>query len=127
MELIPGRFISRVFWAELHILGGPDVGNMLGWIYRDQGEETWRFEYRFRYYHDDDLTDKSKDRKSFYSGSTKPGQPIADVLTLFRVIFEAGGSGAYDEVMIDSDDPAVVLARVREQPWAHVTERESKP
>jgi hypothetical protein len=126
MELIPGRFISRLFWAELHALGGPDVGNLLGWIYRDKGEETWRFEYRFRYYVDGDLTHKSKDRKSGYSGSTKPGQSLAQVLALFRVIFEASGAGQYEEIMIESDDPAVVIGRMKEQPWAHVSQREAE-
>jgi len=123
MELIPGRFISRLFYTELMPMLGP--GNMLGWVYRDKGDEGWHIEYRFRYYEDDDLTHKSKDRKSGYGGKAKPDQPLDEVLAAVRFIVEMSGGGKYEEVVIESDDPDVVIGRMKEQPWAHVSEREA--
>lgn len=127
MELIAGRFVSRVFWAELHVLGGADVGNVLGFIYRDKGEDHWQAEYRFRYYVDDDLTQKSKDRKSGYTITARKDATLADMIGAFKVIFNAAGLGKYEEIFVESDDPAVVLARMTEQEWAHVSMQKAKP
>jgi hypothetical protein len=123
MEMIPGRFIARMFYTELDPPMGP--GNLLGWVYRDKGQEAWAIEYRFRYYEDDDLTRKSKDRKSGYEGRAFSSLP--EVLNAFRRVFEVSGSGKYEEIIIDSDDPEVIIKRVREQPWAHVSEEKERP
>lgn len=121
-----GRFVSRVFYAELDALG-PDTGNLLAFVYRDPGEDVWRLDIRFRYYVDRDLTSKSKDRKSRYEGSSPPGATLAQFMPTLKLIFEMAGAGSFEEVIIESDDPAVVIARLKEQEWAHVQEHTRKP
>lgn len=125
MELIPGRYVSRIFFAEMMEPFGP--GDVMGYIYRDKGETDWQLYYRFRYYVDDDLSYRSKDRKSAYGASCGP-MPIEQVIKRFRLVLTVGsGGGEICELVIDSDDPAVAMAILAKQPWAHVNEHKRVP
>lgn len=122
MEFRDGRYISRIFYTELLRPGLPP-GNLMGNIYYEADAPTvWHFEYRFRYYEDDNVGPASKDRKSWYHAKSVPGTLLAKLLESVRIIFEMAGAGSFEEVIVDSDRALVQMSRLAAQPWAHVTQ-----
>ena len=117
-----GRFISRIFFAPLRVLGDADIGNIMAFVYRDQGEDFWRLYLRFRYYEDDLLGPESKDRRSIYEAACRPGEAIGEILPVMKAIFDAAGAGSFEEVIVESADQKVQYDRLREQPWIHLSE-----
>ena len=120
MEFRDGRYIGRIYYAELRRPGLPP-GNLMGTTFYDPGEPiVWHFEYRFRYYVDDDHTFASKDRKTWYEVAGEPGAAISELTPTIRMMFEAAGNGSFEEVIIESDQVAMQYQRLAEQPWAHL-------
>lgn len=114
-----GRYVSRIFYAE--IPGG--VGNVFAIVYRDGPEsEPFQSMIRIRRYVDGDLTRKSKDEREGFTATAKPGASLEQLLRPIRRVCEAMGGGVFEEVIIDSDDPAVIIAKFKAQPWAHSEE-----
>lgn len=118
MELRPGRFVSRMFYTELSAKG-PGPGNIAAYLFRDNGEDFWRIHLRFRFYVDDDRTAKSNDRKVTQEFRAPPEHSLAQIVSTIKIMFDVAGGGAFEEIIIDSDDPVVVMNRVKEQPWAN--------
>ena len=118
IELREGRFVKSLFYTELKILG-PDVGNLMGWLYKDPGEDEWHFEYRFRYYEDDHngITQKSKDRKAWIHVA---GPDTAEMIELIKQVFEKVGAGSFEHVIIESASVKGQMKRLSEQPWTNM-------
>ncbi len=116
-ELIVGRHLSRVFYAEAENY----PGNVLAFVYRD-GEGHWEMLVRARVYLDDKVGRDSRDiKKGFLVKSTHTELP--ECLPRLRLALQAlAGEGAeLEEIIIDSSDPGYVLQRIQEQPWANVS------
>lgn len=123
IEIGPGTYVARIFYAETSF----PAGNVFGYVYRDQGEDFWRFRFRLRTYVDDDLTHASKDPKTGFAYQSEPGVELESLLKQTRFMFELAGEGKFDELVIDSDDPAVTMAILAKQSWAQINEHQRVP
>lgn len=55
------------YMVGMWFIGTGDM-DWMAQLYKDKGDERWKFSFRFRYYEDETAFD-SHDRKSFYTGT----------------------------------------------------------
>lgn len=121
-EVREGRFVSRCFYAELPRLTGNPLtpGNLLGFVFRDEGGQ-WECRMRLRTYVDDRTDDTSRDPRSAFAMKPKAEDELGVVLAKFREAFgnvaRKFGAETVEEVVIDSEDPRVVLEHMGAQRW----------
>lgn len=112
-----GRYVSRVW-----MLGGRDDFDVLMHLSRLLPAGRWDFQYRFRYYADDRAFD-SKDKKSethfSISGDVSESDALEKVHEVVAVLARQAGLEV-DEVVIESDEPAVFIERTENKSWMNM-------
>ncbi|HEX9640570.1 MAG TPA: hypothetical protein VGB13_04580 [Candidatus Krumholzibacteria bacterium] len=116
LRVYQGRYFARLFF--LPVTSGDADGDVLGAVYRDEGESAWRFWYRFRWYRDARVFE-SEDQKTFYEGTASAD--LGETLTAMRAALGVlVARGPFEEIVVDSADPEIVITLLGEQPWATV-------
>lgn len=122
----------RQFYHCIWFVGDHRTADWMGSVLRDEGG-PWRLEYRFRYYKDDEVHDKSKDVKNWYTLTLKDAseaslQRLVDstkqtVIPLMELRF---GDKA-ECVLLDcwNDDPKFMF-ELGSKDWIHL-KREPQP
>ena len=114
ITLEKGRYFAAIYFAE-----SPDC-NILAAVFRNPGEEKFRFTYRFRYLKDDKAFD-SADEKSWYTGTGFESE--AATCDLFETIFRESlrfGFGEPTKLLPRTDDPQSIMQMIAHQPWANI-------
>ena len=118
-EMLQGRLVARIF----HVQAKTFPGNVLAFVYRDASADGWTMYYRFRYYVDDKVGVESKDKRTEYEVRSRD-RDLPDCLPKFReplACFAEIQGSTLEEVIVDSADPEVVMRRLGEQPWSHIS------
>lgn len=96
--------------------------NWLGALSRSKEiEGGFEFNYRFRYYVDDDLTQHSKDRKNWYRAVTQP-MPLSEALgrtKLFVEAVSASRNGCLYECLRRGRTTEAMMAEWTAMPFVH--------
>lgn len=117
LELREGRYVSRFFFQHL------PTCNIFGAMLRD-GDGPWSLRYRFRHFRDDKVWD-SEDVRSWHLGELRsgsdPDKAFADVMAALEdaAVLDGYGHCPVEVVMVDSDDPDVIVRRLNAMPWAN--------
>lgn len=125
IELGNGTYLSRVWF-----LGGNPEADVIVAVLRPVPGGPWELRYRFRYYRDDVAFD-SADEKSSYVATIDWAMPETEVVAKARELVRKmaalapkGGFPEVDEVVVESDDPRVFYAQIKDKPWVHVKVKE---
>jgi len=118
IELRAGRYVSAIWFVQ-----GVNE-DFLGALWRDEGDD-FVFDYRIRSYKDNLIGRKSKDKIAAYRMEFLPGdneQFAVDVAS--RVVSSLKFTdfvpyGSHDKVLVNSDDPIVIVELLAARPWAH--------
>lgn len=110
-----GNYISRVWF----FCRSGEPMDVLAHLTRRLPDGLWIFEYRFRYYNDDQAHD-STDRKNVYVCEIPATVAESEVVgkLAFCVAALEQYIGACDEVVVESDEPQLVAHLLRQKPWA---------
>jgi hypothetical protein len=127
MKIFPGRYVARILYAETLLWNFR--GNIMGWVYRDKDVDRikepgeWCIYVRTRHYLDDDLTRSSKDvrRPHLFMKTGRFEEIYPEMVATLRLLATLGGNPHLEEIVVDSADPEVVMAKLGEKPWAHVS------
>lgn len=109
-----GRYVSRVW-----MLGGRADFDVLMHLSRMLPAGRWDFRYRFRYYVDDrafDSKDKNSETHFSISGDVSESDALEKVHEVVAALARQAGLEV-DEVVIESDEPAVFIERTENKSW----------
>jgi hypothetical protein len=125
LEFRKGIYISRI-WFLHHCDARADV---MAQLWRELPHGEWHFDYRFRYYVDNQAHD-SADRKSAYKGTFRLEITEAEILTRIGVVLphlcEVFGHQfgtppwEIDCCEIGTDEPRDVIRLLSLKPWAQL-------
>ena len=113
IDLKEGTFVSRIFYVELDF-----GGNFLATLHRQV--DQWTLDYRIRKYADNSAFE-SMDEKAAFCLRFNPGVAFDTILERCRdVVRNMPGATERQELVVESDQPDVVIEKLSEQPWCHI-------
>jgi hypothetical protein len=127
IKLEKGRYISRIYFV-----GDGESFDMLGCLWRQLPSGHWKLDYRFRYYKDDQAHDSVDEKSGWgasFDGAYSEGEVVKKVDAVIRKLAEAmpalrgapaGSRYTLDTTVIESDEPAVAIERMRGKPYFHM-------
>lgn len=115
MEFDKGNYYSRIWF-----IGGPnDSFDVLMALWRKLPDGPWELKYRFRSKRDDEAFSEA-DEKSFWSAKFPPGTTEAEAVRKASPVLQklkAMTCLSVDCTTVESDDPLVIVALMRDKPY----------
>ncbi len=115
LDMRPGNYISRVWFFSK-----PDAKfDVLMVLKRELPDGLWQFEYRFRYYEDENAFDSEDEKRAWYAEfpTMKPEAQVIRELSPVIEMIEATTRLDMDVVIIESDEPLVAIELLKRKKW----------
>ena len=123
VEMVPGSHVLGMWFVFDH-----QEKDWMCTVSQKERGEPWVMDYRFRYYVDDKVHG-SEDKKNFYRMQFKVDTPKAVMIeaakAMQHLLLTTGFGDDTFDLLIDSRDPEVIMAKQKTCPFLHMVEIKS--